>query len=42
MKHIDFYYFFGSVYAYLSVMRIRALADAAGVSVRWRRSTSAR
>jgi 2-hydroxychromene-2-carboxylate isomerase len=35
-KPIDFFYFFGSVYAYLSVMRIRALADAAGVTVRWR------
>lgn len=36
MKTIDFYYFFGSVYAYLSVMRIRPLAAEAGVSVRWR------
>lgn len=36
MKHIDFFYFFGSVYAYLSVMRIGKLAEAAGVSVRWR------
>ena len=36
MKHIDFFYFFGSVYAYLSVMRIGKLAQAAGVSVRWR------
>ena len=36
MKHIDFFYFFGSVYAYLSVMRIQALADAAKVAIRWR------
>ena len=35
-KHIDFFYFFGSCYAYLSVMRIGALARDAGVSVRWR------
>jgi 2-hydroxychromene-2-carboxylate isomerase len=36
MKHIDFFYFFGSGYAYLSVMRIEELARQAGVSVRWR------
>jgi 2-hydroxychromene-2-carboxylate isomerase len=36
MKHIDVFYFFGSVYAYLSVMRIRSLADEASVSLRWR------
>lgn len=36
MKQIDFFYFFGSVYAYLSVMRIGKLADAAGLTVRWR------
>ena len=36
MRHIDFFYFFGSGYAYLSVMRIKALAEAAGVSVSWR------
>lgn len=35
-KSIDFFYFFGSGYAYLSVMRIDRLARAAGVSVRWR------
>lgn len=34
--HVDFFYFFGSGYAYLSVMRIAALAEASGVSVRWR------
>lgn len=36
MRHIDFFYFFGSGYAYLSVMRIKSLAEAAGVSVAWR------
>lgn len=36
MKQVDFFYFFGSVYAYLSVMRIGGLAAAAGVSIRWR------
>ncbi len=41
MKQIDFFYFFGSVYAYLSVMRIGMLADKAGLSVRWRPSTCA-
>ena len=33
---IDFFYFFGSGYAYLSVMRIEKVADHAGVAVRWR------
>ena len=36
MKHIDFFYFFGSAYAYLSVMRIGKSAKSVGVSVRWR------
>jgi 2-hydroxychromene-2-carboxylate isomerase len=36
VKHMDFFYFFGSGYAYLSVMRIAAMAEAAGVTVRWR------
>lgn len=36
MKHLDFFYFFGSGYAYLSVMRIGELAKNAGVNVRWR------
>ena len=36
MRQVDFFYFFGSVYAGLSVLRIRRLADAAGVAVRWR------
>jgi len=33
---MDFYYFVGSTYSYLSVMRIEPLAAQAGVSVRWR------
>jgi 2-hydroxychromene-2-carboxylate isomerase len=33
---MDFFYFFGSCYAYLSVMRIDKLATEAGVEVRWR------
>jgi 2-hydroxychromene-2-carboxylate isomerase len=36
MRQLDFFYFFGSVYAGLSVLRIRRLADAAGISIRWR------
>lgn len=36
MKNIDFFYFFGSGYAYLPVMRIGRMAAEAGVSVRWR------
>lgn len=36
MKQLDFFYFFGSLYAYLSVMRIDKLAREHGVSVRWR------
>lgn len=36
MAELDFFYFFGSVYAYPSVLRIAALAEAAGVKVRWR------
>lgn len=36
IRQIDFFYFFGSVYAYLSVMRIGGLAVQAGVAVRWR------
>jgi len=36
MAHIlDFYFFYGSIHSYLSVMRIGALASAAGVEVRW-------
>lgn len=36
MAGIDFFYFFGSGYAYLSVLRIGAMAEEAGVTVRWR------
>jgi 2-hydroxychromene-2-carboxylate isomerase len=36
VAHIDFFYFFGSGYAYLSVLRIERLAAEAGVEVRWR------
>jgi len=36
MRTLDFFYFFGSGYAYLSVLRIDALASQAGVTVRWR------
>jgi 2-hydroxychromene-2-carboxylate isomerase len=34
-NHLDFYFFYGSIHSYLSVMRIGALASAAGVAVRW-------
>ncbi len=33
---VDFFYFIGSVYAYLASMRISDLASQAGVSVNWR------
>ncbi|WP_210200047.1 DsbA family protein [Mesorhizobium sp. WSM3868] len=36
MKQLDFFYFFGSGYSYLSVMRIADMAKQAGVAVRWR------
>ena len=36
MKHLDFFYFFGSAYSYLSVIRIGELAKIANVDVRWR------
>jgi 2-hydroxychromene-2-carboxylate isomerase len=32
---IDFYFFYGSIHSYLSVMRIGALASAAQIEVRW-------
>jgi len=35
-KLIDFYFFYGSIHSYLSVMRVGALASAAQVAVRWR------
>ena len=33
---LEFWYEFASTYSYLGAMRIEALADAAGVAVRWR------
>jgi 2-hydroxychromene-2-carboxylate isomerase len=36
MAALDFWYEFGSTYSYPAVMRIERLADAAGVTVRWR------
>ncbi|MEH3118718.1 MAG: 2-hydroxychromene-2-carboxylate isomerase [Methylorubrum populi] len=33
---LEFWYDFASTYSYLSAMRIEALAEAAGVSLRWR------
>jgi 2-hydroxychromene-2-carboxylate isomerase len=33
---IDFFFFYGSTYTYLTVMRIAAVAARAGVAVRWR------
>ncbi len=36
MAQIDFWYEFASPYSYLSAMRIEAVAEVAGVEVRWR------
>lgn len=36
MRTIDFFYDFASTYSYITAMRIAPLAQAAGVSVRWR------
>jgi 2-hydroxychromene-2-carboxylate isomerase len=36
MGRLDFFYFFGSVYAYPAVLRIASVAEQAGVTVRWR------
>lgn len=36
MGHLDFFYFFGSVYAYPSVMRVAEVAAKARVAVNWR------
>src|SRR5262245_34388598 len=33
---LDFYFFYGSIHSYLSVMRIEPLASAAHIEVRWR------
>ncbi len=35
-EKLDFFFFYGSIHTYLSVMRIDALARAAGVGVTWR------
>lgn len=35
-RTIDFFFFYGSIHSYLSVMRIDALAANAGVTVKWR------
>ena len=36
MTAIDFFYEFASTYSYITAMRIAPLAEAAGVTVRWR------
>lgn len=36
MPELDFWYEFASTYSYLAAMRAEALADAAGVRLRWR------
>jgi len=36
MARIDFWYEFASTYSYLAAMRVEAVAEAAGVEVRWR------
>ena len=33
---LEFFFFYGSIHSYLSVMRIEATAVRAGVTVRWR------
>jgi 2-hydroxychromene-2-carboxylate isomerase len=33
---LNFFFFYGSIHSYLSVMRIETLANAAGIKVRWR------
>jgi len=35
-KQLDFYFFYGSTYTYLTVMRIEEAAQRAGIEVRWR------
>ena len=35
-REIDFFFFFGSIYSYLTVMRIEKVAGAAKLQVRWR------
>lgn len=34
MKSMDFFFFYGSTYTYLTVMRIDKLAETAGVAIR--------
>jgi 2-hydroxychromene-2-carboxylate isomerase len=36
LKQLDFFFFYGSIHSYLSVMRIEGLASHAGIDVRWR------
>lgn len=36
MKHVDFWFEFGSTYSYLSAMRLDAVADAHGVATTWK------
>src|SRR5262245_56379073 len=33
---LEFFFFYGSIHSYLSVMRIAPLASAGGVTLRWR------
>jgi 2-hydroxychromene-2-carboxylate isomerase len=35
-KQLDFFFFYGSTYTYLTVMRIEGAAQLAGIEVRWR------
>ena len=35
-KQLDFFFFYGSTYTYLTVMRIEEVAARAGIEVRWR------
>ncbi len=35
-SQLDFFFYFGSTYTYLSVMRIEEAAEKAGVAIRWR------
>ena len=36
MQSLDFFFFYGSTYTYLTVMRIEEVAARAGIQVRWR------
>jgi 2-hydroxychromene-2-carboxylate isomerase len=35
-RTLDFFFFYGSIHTYLSVMRIAELGAAAGLEIRWR------